>query len=183
MCPRFTIPASEIDDIVIDFVYGTRRATGDGDAKATCTIHPDFRLLRQQSRAVASRSASRAVLRSRPPARSNNEGKRYEAGPSVEFRLPANFAVEFSALYSRTGATALFYYAPVELFTQTTTYRTRGNNWQFPLLGKYYFGSKERSWRPYLGTGYSLRTTWFEVNGQTTSVDPTGQHPGSCPFP
>jgi len=106
------------------------------------------------------------------PGASNNEGKRYEVGPSVEFRLPARFAVEFSALYSRAGASTLFYYAPMQGGQQTTAYRTRGNHWQFPLLGKYYFRSEHQSWRPYLGTGYTFRTTWYEIKGQTTSVDP-----------
>ena len=107
------------------------------------------------------------------PGASNNESKRWEVGPSVEFRLPANFAAEFSAIYSRVGATTLFYYTPpIESPLQTVSYRTRGNNWEFPILGKYYFGSEQRSWRPYLGTGYSFRTTWFDLKGQNTSVDP-----------
>lgn len=116
------------------------------------------------------------------PGASNNEGKRYEVGPSVEFRLPANFAVEFSAIYSRTGATSLFYYGTPATLTQTTSYRTRGNNWEFPLLGKYYFRSREDRWRPYLGTGYAFRSTWYEVKGSSVSVDSTQHTTVTTPF-
>ena len=49
-------------------------------------------------------------------------------------------------------------------------------------MGKYYFGSRQRSWRPYLGTGYSFRTTWYNVDGKTTSVNPGQNTTVTSPF-
>ena len=107
------------------------------------------------------------------PYYSSDESKRYIVGPSIEFRLPANFAVEASALYQRTGYSASF--LPVYILGESgmpTGYSTRqrGNSWQFPVLGKYYFGSR-RPWQPFLGTGYAVRTTWTHSDTQYTTVN------------
>lgn len=67
-----------------------------------------------------------------------DESRTYDMGGSVEFRLPAGFAVEADALYQRVGYSyALIDYAgtPVTAYS----YRERGNLSEFPLLGKYYF--------------------------------------------
>jgi opacity protein-like surface antigen len=65
-----------------------------------------------------------------------NEDRWYTVGPSVEFRLPRNFAVEFNPLYKRTGYTKI----DSDLFGSFYLDRVRENRWEFPLLGKYYFG-------------------------------------------
>ncbi len=103
----------------------------------------------------------------------SDESRPYIIGPSVEFRLPGNFAVEADALYQRTGYSTLLYPVTIPSSTVTTSYsaRQRGNAWQFPILGKYYFRSRRYPWQPYVGTGYAVRTTWTHVTGEYTTVD------------
>jgi hypothetical protein len=94
-----------------------------------------------------------------------DESKPYLFGPSIEFRLPLGFAVEVDALYQRIGNTVRFYGEP-GFYS-----RRRANEWQFPILGKYYFQPSTRRWRPYVGAGYSVRTAWAHIDGQTITAD------------
>lgn len=64
------------------------------------------------------------------------EDRWYTAGPSIEFRLPRGFAVEFNPLYKRTGYTSI----GTDLFGSLYLDRIRADTWDFPVLGKYYFG-------------------------------------------
>src|SRR5436190_5859676 len=73
------------------------------------------------------------------PGRYNDESKRYIVGPSVEFRLPFRFAAEIDALYMRTGSSSRFFFLDSTGIAGITTdirTRTRGNSWEFPVLGK-----------------------------------------------
>jgi hypothetical protein len=98
------------------------------------------------------------------------ESKFYTFGPTVEVRLPAGFAIEGSALYRRLGHTTILNYGPNG--TSAIVNRVRGNAWEFPLIGKYYFG--DRQWQPFLGTGWALRTVWGHMQGSTTTPNPDG---------
>jgi OmpW family len=101
--------------------------------------------------------------------RFNDESRIYDVGPSVEVRLPAGFAVEADALYQRVGYSQAFIN-----FVQTSPgvyqsqgvyeYRERGNQWEFPLLGKYYFRPRSESWNPFVGIGPSFRTGGFHAD-------------------
>jgi hypothetical protein len=94
---------------------------------------------------------------------STNESRPYIVGPTIELRLPANFALEADALYQRvgtsfnfselTGGTAI---SGVNSFTSSSG-RLRGNNWTFPLLGKYYLPTRSTAWRPFFSMGFALR--------------------------
>src|SRR4051812_25229176 len=90
------------------------------------------------------------------PERYNDESRRYIVGPSVEFRLPYRFAAEIDALYSRTGTSSRFIYSGEfsGMPGSTTDFRirTRGNSWEFPVLGKYYFTSRQHAVQPFVGT-------------------------------
>jgi len=70
----------------------------------------------------------------------SNESRPYAVGPSVEFRLPAGFAVEASAIYRRIGRTYWFNFSTQTDAVGLLINRTRGNSWEFPVIGKYYFG-------------------------------------------
>jgi hypothetical protein len=107
------------------------------------------------------------------PGRYNDESRRYIVGPSVEFRLPFRFAAEIDALYTRTGDSFryLYFYPDPAGMAGTTTdirVRTRGNSWEFPVLGKYYFTSRQHAIQPFVGTGYTLSTTWVRNDVQTS---------------
>jgi hypothetical protein len=108
---------------------------------------------------------------------SSDESHRYVVGPSVEVRLPFRYAVEADALYMRVGRTTIFNYPGILPGTDTTqntiSTRTRGNSWEFPILGKYYFNSPGHKVRPFLGTGYSFRTTWFHDDSTVTVLSPS----------
>src|SRR4051812_31923333 len=101
----------------------------------------------------------------------NDQAKNYVVGPSIEFRLPFRFAAEIDALYMRVGSSYTISLppgtgAPSGPIT-TLSRRERGNAWEFPVLGKYYFTERGSRLRPFLGTGYSFRTTWFHDDFQS----------------
>jgi hypothetical protein len=78
-------------------------------------------------------------------------------------RLPKGFAVEASAIYHRLGQTALFAF-DAGTSNSVVSLRTRGNSWQFPVIGKHYFRPRAARWQPYAGVGAGFRTVGFENN-------------------
>ena len=108
----------------------------------------------------------------------NDESRPYIVGPSIEVRLPAGFALEADALYQRIGNTSSF--GLIESFLGTgvaavtgATTRTRANEWEFPVLGKYYF-RRDSKWQPFVGTGWALRFADQREAGKETIVDASG---------
>ena len=90
---------------------------------------------------------------------SHEESRPYIVGPSIEIRLPAGFAIEADALYRRVGNSSFgSFLSGANLFSAFSS-RQRGNSWEFPLLGKYYFRPRALGWQPFLGSGFALRTT------------------------
>jgi hypothetical protein len=91
-----------------------------------------------------------------PNTAGTNEAPPYTVGGSVEVRLPAGFALEADALYRRLGDTFTAYFISG---TAAGSYidRQRGNAWEFPLLGKYYF-RRTSAWQPFVGTGFAFET-------------------------
>lgn len=118
-----------------------------------------------------------------------DESRRYLVGPSVEFRLPARFAVQAEALYQRVGSSSAYQYGGTQIQSgvaeqfsiSSNVTRVRGNSWQFPLLAKYYFKSERSGWQPFVGTGYAFGATWFHSEGTTTTTD-SSQKTISTPF-
>ncbi|HEX4593680.1 MAG TPA: outer membrane beta-barrel protein [Bryobacteraceae bacterium] len=113
-----------------------------------------------------------------------DESRRYIVGPSVEFRLPAGFAIEVDALYRRTGNTFTFNFPGnvVPIGSPALTFqinRQRGNYWQFPVLGKYYFRPRTAAWQPFLGTGWAIRTVGFDEDISQTILDSNGNYHSS----
>ena len=106
----------------------------------------------------------------------NDDSRIYDVGGSIEFRLPAGFAVEADALYQRVG----YSYRSFSILSGTSSssintagdaFRERANLWEFPLLGKYYFRSPGTAWRPFLGTGFAFRTG--SLHSETTDFSTT----------
>ena len=50
----------------------------------------------------------------------------------------------------------------------------RGNSWEFPLVGKYYFRLRAAGLQPFVGTGWALRTVQFREEGTSTTADQNG---------
>ena len=111
---------------------------------------------------------------------SGDESRPYIVGPSVEIRLPAGFAIEVDALYRRIGDTLGFNASSIgaglNVIPSTSFYinRQRGNDWEFPFLGKYYFRPRTAGWQPFLSTGWALRTVGFHEHISETFVDGNG---------
>jgi hypothetical protein len=95
----------------------------------------------------------------------DDESRIYDVGGSVEVRLPDRFAVEVDALYQRIGYSYEYFAGPPTISSGATlisatavAFRERGNLWEFPLLGKYYFRPRAAAWQPFVGAGFALRT-------------------------
>lgn len=93
-----------------------------------------------------------------------DESRNYTVGPTVEFKLPAKFAIETGFLYKRIGSSAGLLFGN----GSGTVYRSRGNSFEIPVVGKYYI-RRSAGWSPYLGLGVAMRRAW-----QTTQVTVTG---------
>ena len=109
-----------------------------------------------------------------------DESRPYIVGPSVEIRLPAGFAIEVDALYQRIGSTSGFNFSSIgaglNVVPATSFYinRQRGNDWEFPFLGKYHFRPRTAGWQPFLSTGWALRTVSFHQDISETVIDANG---------
>jgi hypothetical protein len=108
-----------------------------------------------------------------------DESRRYIVGPSVEFRLPAGFAIEVDALYRRIGNSSMFDILGGAMLINlpavtSEVNRQRGNYWQFPVLGKYYFRPRSAAWRPFIATGWSLRTVAFHEDVSAIILEGSG---------
>ena len=104
------------------------------------------------------------------------ESPRYTLGPAVEFAINDHIAVEFNPLYKRFGyslyeALSVPIVGPLVTVVSTTS-RNRTNAWEFPILGKYYFGGRDRSWRGFVGTGYAWETEWRTVDATVIVTSP-----------
>ncbi len=113
----------------------------------------------------------------------SDESRPYIVGPSIEVHLFGGFAVEADALYQRLGASSIFSAfsllagSPISLAGAPISYeaaRQRGNAWEFPLLGKYYFRARTSAWRPYLATGYNFRTIGVHTTATGIVTDQNG---------
>jgi len=124
-----------------------------------------------------------------PNAFSTGESKRYMIGPSVEGRFfGAKIGLELDAIYRRLGYSYAGDFGPPPPDYQgpapiTRFYvRSRGNSWEMPLTGKYYFRGREARWRPFLGAGFALRTQWWNTestiyrSGSSTAENNSESH-------
>jgi opacity protein-like surface antigen len=90
---------------------------------------------------------------------------RYIVGPSVELRLPHGLGIELDVLYRHFGYSS---FGNIAGTTATIAdARTSGSAWEFPLVGKYKFGSGLV--RPYVEAGVS----WDRLSGLTQAVKTT----------
>lgn len=99
----------------------------------------------------------------------DDESRQYVVGGSVEVHLPAQFALEADALYQRIGCSNVqSAIIPASTSTLATLYfssnRERGNSWEFPLYGKYYFRPHTAAWQPFIGAGFEFRTVSFHAD-------------------
>lgn len=112
----------------------------------------------------------------------SDESPRYLVGPSVEVKLPHGLALEVDALYRRVGETGGYAGNSVPeivlasetepVILELSPARYRGNSWEFPALGKYYFRSGKGGWQPFGATGLALRTTSYTVDTTQVTINP-----------
>ncbi len=102
----------------------------------------------------------------------------YTVGPSAEFRFSNHFALNFSPQYKRYSSDSSFTYPADQLanavgpmLTIQELDQTRRNTWEFPLSLKYYFGSPERTVRPFVETGYNISTSWGTFRSNSVILD------------
>lgn len=86
----------------------------------------------------------------------SDESQIYIVGAAVEFRLPASFAVEIDGLYQRVGDSYDFSETNGTASISGIE-RQRGNDFEFPFLGKYYFRRRSTAWQAFIDTGWALR--------------------------
>lgn len=91
-----------------------------------------------------------------------DESRNYTVGPTVEFRLPANFGIETGFLYKRIGTSL-----DLRFDGSRALYRTRGNSFEIPVVGKYYV-RPAAGWSPYLGLGIAMRRAYLTTDGSVT---------------
>jgi hypothetical protein len=103
----------------------------------------------------------------------NDESRPYLVGASLEIRLPAGFAIEADAFYRRIGNTNIFRTSLDGVPTSIIS-RQRGNSWEFPVLGKYYFRSRTSKWQPFAASGYAFRGTQVHSDSSLTTTDASG---------
>ena len=87
----------------------------------------------------------------------SSDTKRYIIGPQVELRLPAGFAIELDALYTKLNFS--FDGTPAGLIRPVSEI-TDADAWEFPLLLKKKFGGANAgvaAVRPFVATGASFR--------------------------
>lgn len=94
-----------------------------------------------------------------------NESRFYTVGPTVEFRLPRNFAIETGFLYKRIGTSLDFRFQ-----NNRALYRMRGNSFEIPVVGKHYI-RPTKAFAPYLGLGVAMRRTWQTTDSSITGPD------------
>ena len=89
-----------------------------------------------------------------------SKDQRYIVGPSIEVGLPFELAFEADALFRRIGYDQQFTLVQKTTsggITSTSTMQLRANSLEFPLLAKYYLGSKLWPAKLYVTCGYVLR--------------------------
>jgi opacity protein-like surface antigen len=97
--------------------------------------------------------------------------QRFTVGPMLDVRLPLGFGIEFDALYKRYDQTG------PSIRVGSTVSKT-GSSWEFPLLGKYRFGSAFA--KPYVDAGVSFnRLRDILLPFRTLPTPPSEQPQGS----
>jgi len=104
------------------------------------------------------------------PDSDHDESPRYTIGPAFGVSFREHFGVEFNALYRRLGGSGAWAAGipgkpPGWSFI---VIRTRANSWEFPILGKYYFGRQSQRGRLFLASGCALQRSWTTYTNDAT---------------
>ncbi|HYW41826.1 MAG TPA: outer membrane beta-barrel protein [Bryobacteraceae bacterium] len=108
----------------------------------------------------------------------NDESSPYLVGPAIEVHLRASFAIEVDAIYQRVGhSIAGEGSAGVDFVSYLD--RWRGNAWEFPVLGKYYFHA-HAAWQPFVAAGLAAR--WLSRQEDLTELSDVSGTPQPLTF-
>ena len=106
------------------------------------------------------------ISRSNVPSIRLDESRPYLIGASFEIRLMGAFALETDAIYKRVGRSQSYsFLSPPVGSSSSFSSRERGNSWEFPVLGKYYFRAGSPGWHPFVASGFAVQTTWLNTRG------------------
>lgn len=117
------------------------------------------------------------------PADTHDESPVYTVGAAFEVSLGDHFAAEVNGLYRRFGYSSVSdvlrstdpYPAGAGVLVAYILSRTRADSVEFPILGKYYFGRRNRRGRFFAATGYSFQRSWIN---SASGVEPVGSDTG-----
>jgi hypothetical protein len=106
----------------------------------------------------------------------SDESHRYIVGPAVDVLLPRGFAAEADVLYQRVGTDTRYgsilsgtNLVPVYPYADSSVARARGNVWQVPVIGKYYFKGGAK-FRPFVGLGPEFRTVGWHTDSNSVII-------------
>ena len=100
-----------------------------------------------------------------------DQSQRGVIGPTIELRLPSNFALETGMLYRRVSAyNGIFNSQQSPDTIITTSSHQKGSSYEVPLLGKYYFRPHTAKWQPFLAAGFSVRKLDSGFEGLTITT-------------
>ena len=142
--------------------------------RSLCVRNPASRIFRFRAAAHVRSQGRRAIddflnAKQFPPGTSietaTSTTNPYILGPTVELRLPANFSVQFDALFRHVR-----YQWALNLIGNHSQTTATSNAWEFPILLKYKLPG--RFLRPYIAGGVA----WDRVQGLSATISSTS-HP------
>ncbi|HEU0119294.1 MAG TPA: porin family protein [Bryobacteraceae bacterium] len=112
-----------------------------------------------------------------------DESKPYTVGPSIEFQLPHNLAIETGFLYKRIGSSyrnVLLGSGAGTANVADTVYSgtSRGHSFEIPVIGKYYV-HRSGPVAPYFGLGFAMRRSWQNIESVVTGPASPNVAPGT----
>lgn len=105
--------------------------------------------------------------------RGADDSKPYTVGPSVEFQLPHNLAIESGFLYKRFGTNSQY-----TLGENGFAVKSQGHSFEIPVLGKYYV-NRSGPIAPYFGLGFAMRRSWQNIDSTVTGPASPNIAPGT----
>jgi hypothetical protein len=106
-----------------------------------------------------------------PPVGSSAKDMPFVIGPTLSAGIIAGLSLETGLLFHRLSATEQHYAFPSGGAFVAGTEEWKARAIEIPLLLKYRFLSKSRTWRPFLSAGPAVRRTSIDYRGSGVTID------------